>query len=136
MRKRRKRSPKVQRHPISRPELESKKLVWDFSRIDVGGKWGWNSMRILRNIWSKMNQFQTMTWNDILGSSHHAIAVDKIIKPAQKRLQELKYDDVDELVSFHLNGKKRLWAIQRGNSAYVLWWDPRHEIYPVRKKRT
>ena len=138
---RRNRNPKTQKKATSDPKLMSqdKKLMWEVSKIDVNGEWGWNQINcpdFLRNVWKKMRDFETMTWNQILGPNHHRIAVSDIIQPARKRLQELKYDDVDELVSFRLTSTQRLWAIQSEHLSQLLWWDPNHEICPSHKKHT
>ena len=69
-----------------------------------------------------MRDFETMTWGEILNRNSHAIAVSRIIEDAQKRLRELGHDDVEELVSFRLTGRQRLWAIRLGNVSSLLWW--------------
>ena len=40
------------------------------------------------------------------------------------------------IVSFHITGKERIWAIRSGERVFLLWWDPNHEIYPSPKKHT
>ena len=124
---------------IRRSASEDRRLVWQVSAIDIDGKWGWARIDcpfFFSNIWARMRNLETMTWDDILGRIHHTVAVRTIIKPAQMRLQELGYDDREELVSFHLTGRQRLWAIRSGNVSYLLWYDPDHEICPSHKKHT
>ena len=59
------------------------------------------------------------------------------MKSARDRLQKLKLDDIDELMSFRISGKERVWSIRQLNNVMkVLWWDPNHEIYPIRKRHT
>ena len=137
----RKRNPKAQKKARFDTGLttQNKKLIWEVSKIDANGQWGWDKIDcpyFLKYIWKKMCNFETMTWGEILGRNHHMIAVTDIIKPAQKRLQELKHDDVEELASFHVTGVQRLWAIRLGNMSYLLWWDPNHEICPSYKRHT
>ena len=113
--------------------------MWEVSKIDDDSPWGWNQIDcpyFLKNIWKKMRDFETMTWGEILNRNHHAIAVNRIIEDAQKRLRELGHDDVEELVSFRLTGRQRLWAIRLGNVSSLLWWDPNHEICPSYKRHT
>ena len=69
-----------------------------------------------------MRNFETMTWGEILGRHHHAIAVNDIIEPAQNRLEQLGHDDQAELVSFRLSNTERIWAIRSGEEAFLLWW--------------
>lgn len=138
----RKANPKTQKTPTSITSQTTKdnNIVWDVSRIDDGGKWGWrriNCSFFFKEIWRKMRNFESTTWAEIEGDTHHMIPVSRIIKSAQKRLQELGHDDQDSLASFHINGKQRLWAIRRSvNIFYLLWWDPKHEICPSSKKHT
>lgn len=120
-------------------QTQNKRLVWKVSKIDDNSRWGWDQITcpdFLRNIWDKMHDFETMTWSEILGRNHHAIAVTDIRKSAQKRLQELGHDDQEELVSFRLTGSQRLWAIRSDEEAFLLWWDPNHEVYPSRMRNT
>ena len=138
---RRNRNPKPRKKATSDSSLTTtdKKLMWEVSKIDDNGPWGWNRINcpdFLRTIWKKMRYFETMTWNQILGPQHHRIAVNNLIRPAQRRLQQLEHDDVDELVSFRLTGRARLWAIQSEHVSYLLWWDPNHEICPSYKRHT
>jgi len=55
-----------------------------------------------------------------------------------KRLVELSRDDLERLFSFHLGGKERVWcADYRGEGVmFILWWDPDHTVYAVKKKNT
>jgi len=62
--------------------------------------------------------------------------VASIIKDAQKRLEELKLDDVDQLYSLRLNGRERLWGIRSNDKFSILWWDPEHQICPAPLKHT
>lgn len=137
----RNRNPRRRKKPASPPivSTENKKLVWKVARIDDNSQWGWNQITcpdFLRNIWDKMRSFETMTWGEILGRHHHAIAVNDIIKPAQNRLAQLGHDDQAELVSFRLSNTERIWAIRSGEAAFLLWWDPNHEICPSHLKNT
>lgn len=140
-RARRNRNPRQRKRVTSSPivSTQDKKLVWKVTEIDDNSQWGWNQITcpdFLRNMWDKMRNFETMTWSEILGRHHHAIEVKNIIKPAQNRLAELGHDDQAELVSFRLTNRNRLWAIRSGEDAFLLWWDPNHEIYPSQLRNT
>jgi hypothetical protein len=138
---RRNRNPRPQKRAISPPivSTQNRKLVWKVAEIDDNSPWGWNKITcpdFLRNIWEKMRNFETMTWVDILGRNHHEIPVNNIIKQAQKRLEVLGHDDEETLVSFHITGQQRIWAIRSGEEAFLLWWDPNHEICPSYLRHT
>ena len=89
---------------------------------------------------SSLCQFETMTWDAILkrsggrnqGNNHHNIEVSKICRDAQKRLLELKIDDIDELFSLRLSGKCRLWGVKDGQILRFLWFDKEHTVYPLK----
>ena len=137
----RNRNPRSEKIPTSRSivSTQNKKLVWKVARIDDDSPWGWNQITcpdFLRNIWDKMHNFETMTWGEILGRHHHAIAVKDIIEPAQNRLAQLGHDDQSELVSFRLSNTERIWAIRSGAEAFLLWWDPDHKICPSQLRYT
>ena len=147
MRRKRKRSsrkanPKTQKTPtsITTQTTKDNNIVWNVSQIDDEGKWGWRRVHcsfFFKEIWGKMCNFESTTWDQIAGTTHYMIPVSHIITSAQKRLEELGHDDEDNLASFHINGKQRLWAIRRSvNQFYLLWWDPDHEICPSHKKHT
>lgn len=78
-----------------------------------------------------------MTLHEITnnGDSHN-IEVNQIVKDAQRRLEEIRQADVDELFSLRLSGKERIWGIVDRNIFKILWWDPKHEICPSAKKHT
>ena len=140
----RKHNPKVAKKASSDPNLTTKdtKFVWKVSKIDEDGKWGWNKITcpdFLKKIWEKMRNFEKKKWSQILGEDHrknHMISVSGIVKDARERLKELGHDDQEELVSLRLTGKQRLWAIRLDGEAFLLWWDPDHEICPSPKKHT
>ena len=120
-------------------DIERSTLKWDFSKLDTSGKWSL-TIEVLKENWGKMNRLQGMQWGAILQDSHknphHSVPIEKIIPDAQKRLRKLGYKTEQLqglLISFRLTGKKLIWAIREGNLAYVLWYDPEHEICPPRR---
>jgi hypothetical protein len=48
-------------------------------------------------------------------------------------LEDCQRDDVDHLVNIRLTGVERIWGVRRGNACHLLWWDPRHEVWPAPK---
>lgn len=76
-----------------------------------------------------------MTWKEVIGKKHHYIEISKIHPEAKKRLEELEYDDT-MLFSFRLSGKQRVWTIRVNDEAYLLWWDPKHEICKSHQRNT
>ena len=116
-------------------------ISWHIRTIDKEGSWGWNQVNDLtlegfENILSKMSNFETMKWSEILNRNNHPVPILDLSPEAQKRLKALRQDDVDELISLHMNGKKRIWGIRDQNVLKILWWDPNHTVYPSPKRHT
>ena len=112
---------------------------WQLRSLDSEGSWGWKVVSkdlVTQDIIPKLQSFESMHWNDILGRNSHEISVDRICKEAKKRLQELKHVDIENLVSLRLTGKNRIWGIRNGSILRILWWDPDHTVYPVELKHT
>lgn len=116
----------------------SDSISWRFSEVDLGGEWGWNKLSdgSRKDIVSKLGVFEKMNWDEIIRQGSHPIQVEKVIKDAKDRLREINRDDIDELMSFRISGKRRLWCINRSNIMHVLWWDPGHKVCPSAKHGT
>jgi len=114
-------------------------ISWHIGSIDLDGAWAWNSIdekTFLLNILPKVRNFETMLWSEILNRNNHEIQVSQICKEAQKRLAEIRRDDIESLVSLRLSGKERILGIRYKNIFKVIWWDPNHLVYPIEKKHT
>lgn len=111
-------------------------ISWHVRILDRGGLWPWTGIDAA-TLWSELHQklgnFETMRWSEILGPNNHPVKIEDLCPEARKRLQEIKQDDVDDLVSLRLAGKKRVWGIRDGNVLKILWWDPDHQVCPSLK---
>ncbi|MBA3975326.1 MAG: hypothetical protein C0504_14060 [Candidatus Solibacter sp.] len=85
----------------------------------------------LRDIQTKLGNFESMTWGEILnGSQHHLVPMDRLCSKAWARLNELGQNDLESLLSIRLSGKERVWGILAEGVCTLIWWDPEHEICP------
>lgn len=112
---------------------------WQLSIIDFDGNWGWNNIDyflLTTEIIPKLQNFETMQWSQILGSKHHEVNIEGFSKEALKRLEELRMDDQETMVSLRLSGEKRLWGVRKGSVLKIIWWDPHHKVYPSKLKHT
>jgi hypothetical protein len=83
---------------------------------------------------------ERLTWTEIyaqLTSSkrgshrkHHAMPAAQLCGEAQRRLEELRLDDFDELFRFRLGNMRRLWGIVDDEVFYPVWWNAEHRVYP------
>lgn len=118
---------------------------WKMARLDMdhAGSWSWNMTGDdLREIIQFLQQMERLTWTEIKAQTtggrtghrkHHSIAVERLCPEAQRRLRDLRLDDLDELFRFRLGARQRLWGAVNGQDGafYVLWWDPSHQVYPT-----
>lgn len=120
---------------------ESCHPVWCFNYVDRGGDFAWDAIDSAdaKSVLNKLRDLSSMTWREIhVGANRqfHSIAATDIAKNARDRLSSLKLDDVDRVYSFRLDQVKRFWAARHDNYAFLLWWDPTHQVYPVELKNT
>ena len=129
-------NPHFEKKPRS-PSLENPldlNPVWQISRIDLEGPWGWTNIDkklFFDKIIPRIKNFESMTWSNIIGKRNHPIPISKIAEKAQKRLAELNMDDSEYLISLRFMSRERMWGIRVHNTLKILWWDPNHEVYPV-----
>jgi len=141
-RAKRKQNPRFIKQPRRDPSLTASLPsypVWQTGVIDLDGPWSWKKIELnyfFSNILPKIQGFESMNWNEILGRNSHEVRVDQIGKKAQKRLVDLNLDDFEKLVSLRLTGKQRVWGIKINNVFKILWWDPNHEVYPSKLRNT
>jgi hypothetical protein len=112
--------------------------AWRLASLEMVDKWGWHSLDTekLKDIHAKLSGFESMTWNEILVNAkkqNHSVQVSNLSNEAKSRLQIIKQDDVDELVSLRVSGKERIWGIRENEVLNILWWDPDHEVCPSLK---
>ena len=116
----------------------SNHVCWQFSLMDLSGPYSCSEIK--QDEWllilSKMRLWKTMTWNEIEGRRDHSISIENLSSIAKKRLTDIQLDDIDEVFSLHIDGKKRLFGIRDRNIFKVLWWDREHEVCPSPKKHT
>lgn len=113
---------------------------WRIEQADLGGDWSWlkaDHQMLLTKIIPKLQDYETMTWADVeSGTGSHFVSKTDCIKEARQRLDDLELDDIEELFSLRITGKRRAWGIRNVAVLHLLWWDPEHEVCPSRKKNT
>ncbi|MBC8352403.1 MAG: hypothetical protein H8E66_10475 [Planctomycetes bacterium] len=117
-----------------------KRPVWKLDLFDIDGPWGrllLDEESLWQEIFPKLQNYESMTWGqiDVDRKKNHSVSVEKCSPKAQKRLRELRLE-YDQLFRFGLSGLRRLWGIRDRDVFHVLWWDPKHEVYPSTLKHT
>jgi hypothetical protein len=107
-------------------------------QIDRNGPWGWDHFEPfeIQNVFQRIFESQKLTWQDLVNNGSHLININSLCSEAQKRLNQIQKEDLDQLFSLRLTGPKRIWGIKEGAILWLLWWDPNHTVYPSAKKNT
>jgi hypothetical protein len=117
---------------------ENGRVEFRSEQMDMLGPWGWSNFDVLKiqELLKRIFEFQKFTLQELRNTHSHLVDVAELDPKAQKRLKEIKKDDLDQLYSLRLSGRERMWAIKDGNLLWLLWWDPHHEVCPSYKKHT
>jgi hypothetical protein len=67
--------------------------------LDMEGPFGWNNFEIkeLPELLTKLFELQRYSWQELRKKRSHLVSFSKLESSAQKRLRELKKDDLDDL---------------------------------------
>jgi len=141
------RKPKKGRNPATRSKtasstpssVKNKRFRWNTESADLGGEYGWDKVEkdtLLKEVIPKLHDYENMTWGEIEGTESHFVDLDKCSREARKRLKEIELDDIEQLFSLRMNGKKRILGRRQGSILYLLWWDPEHQVCPSRRRNT
>lgn len=122
------------------PPEHDGKPVWRFGQMDFGGPFSWAQAdtETLAKVFKKLGNFETMTWSEIAidgKNSHHSISLEDCSTAAQNRATALNLA-VDQVFSFRLEGKVRVFGIRDRWICSLLWYDPKHAVCPSTLKHT
>jgi hypothetical protein len=114
-------------------------MAWRLSHVDMDGDWGWGNLAShhVEALHVKLVDIEALTLGELMARrGTKQVSVENLPSPAQKRLQAIRRDDVDELWELRFTGTQRIWGVIQGSIFYFLWWDPDHTVYPSHKKHT
>ena len=126
---------------------DDRRPVWRTSLLDLEyeGSWSWSDgSTSLARVLAFAAEQEKLTWREIRnmqtggaqrrGPRNKFIPIEHLCKEAQKRLQELNLDDLDELFRFRDGNLGRLWGRMDADGGvlvfYPIWWDGRHQVCP------
>ena len=126
---------------------DQERPVWSFANIDKSGKFAFDVTREEFNhqdFIEKMIGYSGLTWGEIKKqthdkgkSKHHALNYDTLSRDAQERFRAKNLSEYeDSIFSFAFNNLTRIIGIRKNEKFEVMWYDPRHEFCPSRKKHT
>lgn len=121
------------------PEDPEGKVIVLFSRVDVGGPWCLTKIKPTDHaaLLERIAGFESMTVNEVFHNGEEPgkdYTLAELPNPqALKRLRQLTFDDRDDISRLRVNGPGRLYGFRERERFYVLWWDPKHEVWPSKK---
>jgi len=128
--------PKILNPP---PNFRGGHIAWRFNAADKNGPFAWSKLdnpEEYKRVIERLTDFETMNERDLENGGCHAISLENLSDEAQKRLRDIQIDDIDELYSFRIRGKPRVFGVHRETYMRVLWYDPDHKVCPAPKKHT
>lgn len=120
--------------------------IWRFDKIDKTGKFAFNLSRTdfkHKEVLEKLIEYGKMTWDEIgkqqhdksRKSKHHFLSMDTLSDDAIKRIREKCFDEeTDRIYSFSFQNCLRIIGLREGAEFFIVWYDPKHEFCPSRKK--
>ena len=130
-----------------RVSYDKEKPIWMFDKIDRDGKFAFDVRRVdfcAEEILQKIIDYSNMTWgvikiqtHDDGESKHHTLKYNELSKEVIDRIEKLELDEqTDAFFSFAFTNLVRIVGIREQAKFHVLWYDPKHEICPAKKKHT
>lgn|GEM_PF-7020219 len=131
----------------TRPEERHDLFRWCMGRADYcEGYGGW--LELLRDepervaeVFTTLHQFEGSTWAQLRTDKpsdptlHYYEDATVIADWAKERLTAFDSRRAgDPLFAFHVSGARVVWGFKDGDVFHVLWWDPKHRVYPTRKR--
>lgn len=118
--------------------------VWLFDWLDRSGTFSFDLSRPdfnHREFLEKMIQYSNVTWaiikqqtHDAGKSKHHYLPYEKLSPQAQERIKAKHLEQyTDAIFSFSFRNLLRVIGVRDGAKFHVIWYDPQHQFYPVKK---
>lgn len=87
-------------------------------------------------------EYERLTWSEIQGLTYngkngrrlkvaHYQEVASLAKDARARWQAIKLEEFDSAFRFRLGSERRVWGVVVVPHFFIVWWDPKHQIYPL-----
>jgi len=126
------------RATVGKPTSDDPTVIWGFSFVDLGGRWGWSKIdpKVLVHVLKFFHQLEALRPGEVFGSRHKRVELGALCSEANKRLAKIELDDLDCLWELRVSGLERIWGHRDGHVFYPIWWDPLHEVCPSKKKNT
>ena len=112
------------------------RVCWRFTHVDNEGPWGLALLDQLdlATLLAELVKFESQTINELFhqgewpGKFHDVPLLPN--KHARGRLEAIGLGDMTKIWKLRVGGPGRLWGFLVDNIFHVVWWDPKHEIWP------
>ena len=110
--------------------------------MEMCDPYGWHEIQAdeFKEIQKCLADLESVNWKTIIqnrGKHHHYCETSRFSEEARKRLRALRLDDLEQIFRLRITKKKRLWGIINDDGVFdIIWWDPKHLIYPYEKPNT
>lgn len=120
-------------------DTSSQRISWRFCHVDFDGPWGFDGLSFAE-IMDKLKSFESMTIHELFSKGdepgkHYDVAALPN-KQAHERLEKKQLSDMTRISRLRLGGPLRLYGFLEDNCFHIVWWDPKHTVWPSRKKGT
>ena len=139
------RSERTVRQAFDRGSIFAMAFTYNMDMADTEGNWSWGTPRAWSDqaknsmIAPTLEKFAGMKWAEIEQASagngrrmHHSHEIATLVPEAKDRIDE-KIPGTETMYRLRLGGASRLWGVRTVAEFSVVWWDPKHEIYPTEK---
>ncbi|MEO3751024.1 hypothetical protein [Streptomyces sp. B6B3] len=117
------------------------RVSWRFTHVDHESRWGFAAMGsvVLCEVLRKLAHCETMTLNELRTTRRFFKEYELpsgLCGEALDRLARTGRDDMTKIHRLEFTGTQRLYGFLEGSVFHVVWWDPKHEVYPSSKRNT
>lgn len=124
-----------------RRDFYSDRPSWRVGRMDMVEPFGWQvaDSFVARTVHTRLSNFETMTWREILldaKKQNHFVDRNRLCPEAQRRLESLRLDDLEHVVSLRVGATERVFGFLETSVLILLWWDPAHLVCPSVQRNT
>ncbi|WP_242497881.1 hypothetical protein [Microbacterium protaetiae] len=119
-----------------------RKVRFLFDLVDHDGDW--SLLDISKEDHSRlldvMAQVEQMTAGELFKPGQRLCKTysDMAACPNSKATDRLvnRYEGLDHMVRLEIDGVKRLYGVRAGHEFHIIWWDPKHEVWPSKLHNT
>lgn len=121
-------------------DTSTDRICWRFTHADHGSLWCFHEIdgEQLCSVLRQLGNFESMKMSELFagypGKDYEIEGLPN--KDALKRLDVLGLADQTRISRLQLGGTERLYGFRYGNVFHLVWWDPKHEIWPSARKGT